>query len=141
MGRVYCGCGKVGDHVCEDRTMLWTRRCPTCDALVSPRGAATITCRNGHTFATDEAMALTTCEGCEGHPGAIPGVRFPTAANSDPSHPWIERCDHCEEFESDADAADALVKAGRIVGWRYALPVGSTAPTPYAVYDETVGEF
>lgn len=119
-----------------DDGRLWIRRCPACDALVSPEGAETAECRNGHTFATDDAFALTTCEGCADHPRSIPGVRFPTATNSDDSREWIERCDLCEEYESDEDAADALVKAGRINGWRWDVPHGCSGQQPYAVEED-----
>lgn len=125
-------------------TKTWILRCPTCDALVRPDMAdeedGEIYCRNGHRFKADDAFALTTCEGCSGseHHRSIPGVRFPTAVNSDYSVEWIERCDECEEFESDDDAADALVRAGRIAGWRWGKPLGSSGETPYAVEEAVV---
>ena len=117
------------------------RRCPTCDVLVEATGEQ-LRCRHGHSFARDDAMALVPCQGCcESHPQSIPGVRYPTASNGDESKAWIERCDDCEEYESDADAADALVKSGRIHGWRRAVPAGAITPTPYATTDEAAGSF
>lgn len=53
-----------------------------------------------HTFRTIPNGVF--CEGCEGC--TIPGVRWPTATNSDDSHDWIERCDTCELYGTDEDA-------------------------------------
>lgn len=123
----------------DDGSSTWIRRCPECDCLVDPQGMETITCRNGHTFERDDAFAVTYCEGCGTHERSIPGVRFPTATNSDESREWIEHCDLCEDYESDADAADALVKAGRVEGWRWAAASGCVGSTPYAVPEEAAG--
>lgn len=46
------------------------------------------------------------CEGCESH--VIPGVRWPTAANGDDSREWVERCDTCQRYATDEEAADAV---------------------------------
>jgi hypothetical protein len=43
------------------------------------------------------------CEGCQGH--VFPGVRWPTEANGDTKHDWVERCDICQRFPTDAAAA------------------------------------
>ncbi|HEU5105191.1 MAG TPA: hypothetical protein VFU11_05075 [Solirubrobacterales bacterium] len=100
-----------------------------------------MTCRNGHTFDREEAFFLVPCEGCSDLADflrSIPGVRFP-ASLKDQGREWIERCEECELFESDEDAADALVRAGRIRGWRYGSPSGTSLRQPFAVDVEGVG--
>lgn len=69
-----------------------------------------------------------TCTGCEDC--QIPGVRWPSAANCDESHDWIERCDYCEVYVSDHAAAAAVEEAtGRRVVW--GRPVGAAELQPY----------
>lgn len=46
------------------------------------------------------------CE-CNGH-SALVGVRWPNGSDKDHSLPWVERCDMCQAFDSDLDAAVAL---------------------------------
>jgi hypothetical protein len=48
------------------------------------------------------------CDGCNGHAGP-PGVRWPTEANGDSSRHWVERCDMCGVYETDAEAAQAVI--------------------------------
>lgn len=72
------------------------------------------------------------CEGCEGTP--FPGIRWPTAANGDESRSWVERCDTCERYDSDRDAARAL-RDNYYEQDEYefgeAYPAGSSSRTPY----------
>jgi hypothetical protein len=63
----------------------------------------------------------------------IHGVRFPTRANDDDTRLWIERCDTCEVFGSDEEAANALADAGLIRDYRLDKPAGSEGLTPYAI--------
>jgi hypothetical protein len=72
------------------------------------------------------------CECEDGRDAPLPGVLHPIASNSDHSRRWIERCDLCERFESDEDAAKALVEAGLIPAYCMAAPAGVVSPTPYA---------
>lgn len=75
-------------------------------------------------------MPGLSCEGCI---GVLPGVRWPTAANGDTTRGWIERCDTCEVYASDADAAEALRAEGKVFDWAEARPTGSAVETPFAV--------
>lgn len=47
------------------------------------------------------------CEGCEGHP--FSGVRWPTMISSDDSREWLQRCDRCEQYDSDEAAMKELL--------------------------------
>ena len=71
------------------------------------------------------------CEGCEGE--VFPGIRWPTATNEDESHEWVERCDECQRFDSDEDAADWLVSTygDKHATKGEAVPVGCSSPHPY----------
>lgn len=73
------------------------------------------------------------CDGCEGH--AFPGIRWPTAPNSDTSRKWVERCDACERFDSDESAAEWLVENYGPENARlgFAAVVGLEGPRPYVV--------
>lgn len=63
------------------------------------------------------------CE-CDG------GILWPQGSNSDFSHNWIERCDNCQKYEGDDEAADALAK--RLgVSVLYAKPTGSDYKQPF----------
>lgn len=42
------------------------------------------------------------------------GVLWPMASDCDDSHPYVERCDDCQRYEDDIDAAHAL--AARVDG-------------------------
>lgn len=46
------------------------------------------------------------CDGCRGH--LIPGIRWPTEANGDTEHAWVERCDSCQRYASDLTAMRAV---------------------------------
>lgn len=70
-----------------------------------------------------------TCEGCSDC--EIPGVRWPTAAADDDSRFWVERCDLCERYNTDAEAASAVVVAHPELQFSLARPAGSITPTPY----------
>ena len=48
------------------------------------------------------------CTGCDGH--VIGGVRWPTATNGDDSHQWVERCDTCQQYATDEQAAQRVVE-------------------------------
>lgn len=48
------------------------------------------------------------CEGCDGC--RFSGIRWPAAPDSSTDQSFLERCDYCERYESDADAAIALVE-------------------------------
>jgi hypothetical protein len=54
-------------------------------------------------------MAAAECE-CDGD--KLPGAAWPMASDSDDAHPYVERCDLCQRFDCDEDAANALVSAG-----------------------------
>lgn len=73
------------------------------------------------------------CEGCEG--GAIPGVRWPSTVNGDDTHSWVERCDSCEQYDSDFDAQKAVLAfyegADAVEQYGAAKPHGSQTLTPY----------
>jgi hypothetical protein len=72
------------------------------------------------------------CEGCEGH--VFPGVRWPTTVNADSSREWVERCDRCDRYESDGDAAQAVrhsYPTDAVSAWGEARPHGSMRLQPY----------
>lgn len=73
------------------------------------------------------------CEGCEGH--IVPGVRWPTHANSDGTRSWVERCDTCDRFESDEAARDRVLEwygdAPSEITTGMDTPAGSSTPTPW----------
>lgn len=72
------------------------------------------------------------CEGCEGH--VFPGIRWPTIVGDDGSREWVERCDRCERYESDAAAAAALLDfypADAVDEHGEARPVGSADLHPF----------
>lgn len=78
------------------------------------------------------------CDACSdeyGNVEGIPGALYPIETNGDDSRRWIERCDECETYESDEDAAEALVIAGKIKGFQRASVPGldPSYPSPYAV--------
>lgn len=89
--------------------------------------------------------AVTPCEGCgdgtacgigpsaSSQARGIPGIRFPCDVSGDTSFAWIERCDTCQRFASDSEAADAMVEAGLIEGFAWLAPHGSLAAAPYAL--------
>lgn len=74
------------------------------------------------------------CEGCVGH--VIPGVRWPTATNGDDTREWVERCDMCERYTTDEEAADRVVAEytmtdGPTVDRGHAIPEGKETEQPY----------
>lgn len=75
------------------------------------------------------------CEGCEGH--VFPGIRWPTSCNDDDSREWVERCDKCERYESDEDAAMALcdIYDENVKEYGKAKPVGLNTLHPYLSTD------
>lgn len=83
--------------------------------------------------AAREATAENRCEGCDDT--LLAGCRWPTASNCDETRNWIERCDLCERFDNDYDAAVALVTVGLIGDFRLARPIGSISQTPYSLPD------
>lgn len=52
------------------------------------------------------------CDGCVDGKGYI----WPIASNGDTSHAWVERCDSCERFDSDEEAAEYIRKRLWIMG-------------------------
>lgn len=75
---------------------------------------------------------IVRCMGCYDHP--VPGVRWPTAAGGDEDHNWVERCDYCETYDSDALAAIAVAQQmGGNIG--IAMACG-TRETPYVDLEE-----
>jgi hypothetical protein len=49
------------------------------------------------------------CESCECNAGSkVPGALWPIASDGDDSHMFVERCDECERYELDEDAALAV---------------------------------
>lgn len=80
-------------------------------------------------------MAELPCpDGCEANED-IPGVRWPSETNGDDSHPYVERCDACQRYDSDDDAADALAEhleeSGKTVTRGEAIAPGTINPTPW----------
>jgi len=63
------------------------------------------------------------CDGCVDGAGYI----WPIASNGNQDHDWVERCDSCERFESDLDAAYYIVQRLRAMG---ALFDCGVAPIP-----------
>lgn len=55
------------------------------------------------------ARADNDCEGCKHC--QFPGIRWPSSPDSNTDQSFLEKCDYCERYESDADAAIALVEA------------------------------
>lgn len=49
--------------------------------------------------------------------GIVPGALWPWAPNGDASLPWVERCEDCQRFDCDDDAAFAVAEAigGRVM--------------------------
>ena len=80
------------------------------------------------------AFPPDNCEACRGAEDApLPGVFYPTMSNGDTSVAWIERCDTCQRYASDEDAAKALVAAGKIEDYAMERPEGSESYTPFAI--------
>lgn len=44
--------------------------------------------------------------------GPVVGVLWPMASNNDDSAPFVERCDDCQAYGDDIQAAEALAEAG-----------------------------
>lgn len=104
------------------------------DIIHESGGEAAVVVRStGHHLYRSTPASTAFCEGCEGH--VIPGVRWPTAANSDETHQWVERCDTCDRYATDDEAAQRLVVEYAGSGAAYTtgrqLPVGSSALTPF----------
>lgn len=59
---------------------------------------------------TEDATGNNVCQGCA-HTG-FPGIRYPATPDGDNSRPYVERCDYCERYERDLDAALHLVANG-----------------------------
>jgi len=68
-------------------------------------------------------------DGCDG------GILWPMATNGDNSHDWIERCDECQRYGSDRDAA---IELGRRLGRhvKYAHVPGVRDKCPYIDKEE-----
>lgn len=79
---------------------------------------------------TDE-QGKNICQGCEDT--GYPGIRWPSDVNGDTSRSWIERCDYCERYESDRDAARALIAHGVGINIGFSIPMGCLTPTPYLI--------
>jgi hypothetical protein len=60
-----------------------------------------------------------SCEGCASEP--FPGIRWPIAIGGDESHPWLQRCDTCERYESDFKAATHVSRYLKVPNQRTAL--------------------
>lgn len=80
---------------------------------------------------TTDGVGKNICQGCEDT--GYPGIRYPSDVNGDSSRPWIERCDYCERYESDVEAARALVAKGVGINIAFAIPAGCIGTTPYLV--------
>jgi hypothetical protein len=69
------------------------------------------------------------CEACVGDGHEFEGIRWPTASDGDASEDYVERCDTCEKYDTDNEAAAALVD---LLGDRY---VTSGWDRPHGVGD------
>jgi hypothetical protein len=67
-------------------------------------GARVVVVETGESYLT--ASDGVFCEGCQDC--IFPGIRWPSNVNGDDSREWVERCDKCERYDSDAEAAAAL---------------------------------
>lgn len=56
-----------------------------------------------------------------------PGILWPMRPNGDDSLPWVQRCDECDTYDTDQDAAKALAD---LIGGR----------VMFAVLEEDMGE-
>jgi len=65
----------------------------------------------------------------------IPGVVYPAQTNGDDEHDWVERCDTCAIYDTDEDAAAAVVAYYRGCGTSmvlgHARPFGVDHDCPY----------
>jgi hypothetical protein len=60
---------------------------------------------------TDLKMAATGLNGCEGcHHCTYAGIRWPASPDGYNDLSYVDRCDTCELYDSDEDAAKALAK-------------------------------
>lgn len=58
------------------------------------------------------------CEGCVHC--QFPGVRWPASPDGDTTHSYVEKCDYCDRFEDDYDAAAHIAeKLGCMIGIAY----------------------
>jgi hypothetical protein len=95
-----------------------------------------------HIVVTETGESLLTgppgsfCEGCDGY-SPFEGMRWPTATNGDTSREWVERCDKCERYESDDEAALALreIYEGNVKEYGEAKPCGLDTLHPYLSTD------
>lgn len=83
------------------------------------------------------ALDNGACDACWDQ--VVPGAIWPMATDGDDSKPWVERCDTCEVFELDTEAARAVAGAtnGLLVlaqvhgpvarGWTPSVYSGSSA--------------
>jgi hypothetical protein len=100
----------------------------------------------GHVLVRETGEALLSgpegvfCEGCEHE--VFPGIRWPSTVHGDDSREWVERCDRCERYESDTEAAeqlrqmypaDAVTEEGR------AIPAGRMSTSPFFSVGQTTG--
>lgn len=72
------------------------------------------------------------CQTCTTGQGYI----WPIASNGDPEHYFVERCDMCDRFESDAEAADFIAAKLTKEGFKFdrgekEIVGGSRFPQPY----------
>src|SRR4051812_13261101 len=82
------------------------------------------------------------CETCENSPH--PGILWPWMPNGDDSLPWVEKCDDCDIYTSDEEAASGLAMLiGMRVMWAEA-PIESDEsdyglrPFVFAFIDSTL---
>lgn len=62
------------------------------------------------------AATLNECETCSHC--VFPGVRWPASPDGSSAHSFVERCDICERYSGDIEAANALGRfLGERVGW------------------------
>lgn len=82
-------------------------------------------------------VAPQTSQPCECG-SEMAGIHYPTATDGDGSRAWIERCDLCQVYESDQEAAEALVRDEIIPAFALARAGGCQSFTPYATTEEGV---
>jgi hypothetical protein len=98
-------------------------------AFVGPDWDSNLTLEGPHSGPLPEPPCPYDGDGCEG------GILWPMATNGDSTHDWIERCDECQRFDSDRDAAIALgQKLGQHIKWG-TIP-GVSGKCPYIDKEE-----
>jgi hypothetical protein len=101
--------------------------CPVCGAGPLELKGYGMVCPDGHILdeedeeESDVSNPVAIERVCDCDDDRFPGVAWPMASNGDDSRSWVERCDNCERYPNDEEAAAAVIveldRQGRLGEW------------------------